>query len=207
MIASLRRCLSYAALQPTLLDTIAMNRFFTTVPSQPPPRVKPPSATPRAVLHEAPTSATAFLSQLRTDEGVVLGDADTVLHKLQRMYQGGLSSLHIITDFGTPLQQTCSPPLHTSIRLHIDQVLGRRQAKRNVTCSGGQQPSTSRAGVPWLHVDPHTHCFKPTQAKQDIDGLYTRYYPIEVNATMTEAEKRPHMETWWRSVRCTAISR
>lgn len=39
------------------------------------------------------------------------------------------------------------------------------------------------------------------QAKQDIDVLYSRYYPIEVNATLTEAEKTPHMETWWRAVR------
>lgn len=122
-----------------------MNRLFTAI-SSPPQRSKPPSA-PRAILrHDAPTSATAFLQQLRADDGVVLGDADTVLHKLQRMYQGGLSSLHIVTDFGMVMEHLYNIR-STPARLHIDQVLGRQQAQRNVTRGRRQQPATARQGV------------------------------------------------------------
>lgn len=105
MLVALLRSLPHPALRTLLncANTTAMNRLFTAI-SSPPQRSKPPSA-PRAILrHDAPTSATAFLQQLRADDGVVLGDADTVLHKLQRMYQGGLSSLHIVTDFGMVME-------------------------------------------------------------------------------------------------------
>lgn len=39
--------------------------------------------------------------QLQADADVVVSNRDALLPKLQRLYQGGLSKLHVITDFGT----------------------------------------------------------------------------------------------------------
>ncbi len=39
--------------------------------------------------------------QLQADRNVVISNTESLLPKLQRLYQGGLGKLHVVTDFGT----------------------------------------------------------------------------------------------------------
>lgn len=113
--------------------------------------------------------AKALVETLLKNPSVRINNLSNTTEKIQKIIQDGRSNLHFISDF--------------------DRTMSRHWVRNKYTDALETNPATH--GIPALY-DKMT-----PEYKKESRRIYSTYYPIEIDQSLTHEQKTPYMIKWW----------
>ncbi|KAI8968450.1 pyrimidine 5'-nucleotidase-domain-containing protein [Mycotypha africana] len=121
--------------------------------------------------------AKALVETLLTIPTVRIQNVPRTTEKLQKVIQDGKHNLHFISDF--------------------DMTMTRHWIRNRITDALERNSSS--------HGIPARSSIMTQEYKDETHRIYNKYYPIEIDQTMTFEEKVPYMMTWWKEAHASIV--
>lgn len=138
----------------------------------------------------AAAAVVGVVSALSVRRNRRLRTTDSVAYhsKREAIIRGGLHKLHFIVDFDRTV----------TTHWHVDGTRG--DSCQCVSREEASPPLSSFSRAPSFHCSGIVERHRPEECVAAAAALNARYFPIEVDASLSTAERIPHMEQWYRAV-------